>query len=318
MERISYLQRHGFDPTDCDNADNYFHPSDPLGPGPSFFGQQHQCHPRPLRPIPTDPFEAFRFFNRLQGMKERECVERNAYAYLNQPRPRHVIRRRKSKVQKAKVEKPDIIESFHGDELTKLYFYNPFYDLMKQKPFLKWFFGFEIIPGEAPDDSVFMPPSSLASRSVEVVENIPPTPAIVSVVAPVESSEVLSSCEDLPLQCNDFLQDTPKPEETTQEIKSEHLHRMTIHTIVRNIVSTPKYCRVEPGFSSDTQSVARISWYIPRRLSAKTFEFLSMKGFIRLGVSLVQRDLEAVSQSLLFGDLRKFVHEFVSYPPHLY
>lgn len=309
MERLPYLLRHGFDPTDCDNADNYFHPSDPLGPGPSFFGQQHQCQSRPLRPIPTDPFAAFRLFNRLHGINEREFVERNAYAYLN----------RKKKVQKVKAEKPDIIESFHGDELSTLFFFHPLHDLMKRKPFLKWLFGFEIIPGEAPDDSSFMPPSSLISRSVEVV-TISPTPTLV--VVPVETSSVLSSCEYSSLQCDDLPQDDSKPEDKIQDSRSdlscEFKDTPTIQKDVSNIVSTPAPCRVEFGFSSDTHSVARISWYIPRRLSVTLIDFLSMKGFIRLGVSLNKRDVKIVSQSSAISDLSKIVREFVSYIPHLY
>lgn len=282
MERISYFLRHGFDPTDCDNADNYFHPSDPLGPGPSFFGQQHQCHSRPLRPVPADPFEAFRFFNRLHGIKERECTERNAFAYLNRPRPV----RRNHQSRKVKAETPDIIEMFHGDELPNLYFYNSFHEILKQRPFLKWFLGFEIVPGEIPANVITLPPSSITSRACKISELETCVRPPLESVAHISTIDCpLSACED-----TSFIQEEAVNLEPV--IVAEHLQ--TISSVSDVVLFSPK-SEAEQGVSSDINVIARISCYVPRRLSTTERILLSMKGFYRLGVSLLKRDMEIVS-----------------------
>lgn len=284
MERFPYLLRHGFDPTDCDNADNYYDPSDPLGPGPSSFGQQHQCHPRPLRPIPTDPFQAFRLFNRLQGLNECEAVERAAFAYLNRPQP-SIVKHRRQEPRKVKAEKPDIIELFHGDELPNLYFYNPLHELLKQKPILSWLFGFTIVPGDVPNDAHILPPSALASRALSIVEsNLPDsediTPILHEETEDIEVSEASEDIEELP---------TP--------------------------YSSPiSYVRITPNISR-VKSRA-LSSYAPRRLSATCNWQISMKGFVRLGVSLIKRDRNVVIQSD-YLDCQNVVREFVICLPHI-
>nr|BCP45666.1 hypothetical protein [Osugoroshi virus] len=288
MERLSYLLRHGFDPTCCDNADNYFHPSDPLGPGPSSFGHQHQCHPRPLRPVPADPFEAFRFFNRLHGINERECTERNAYEYLSRPRPKVAIQKEKQRLQKrkVKVEKPDIIELFHGDELPNLYFYNTLHEIQKHKPYLKWFFGFEIIPGEPPKDSIILPPSSLASQACTVEILSPSESPITSLV----QEEVLPEIDEVRQICE-------------HETQFQEVSDVDSFSPIQEFEN-------DFGISSDTQCVARISSYRSGRLSITRRIISSMKGFLRLGVSLLKRDMEIALQPKLC-DLSIVVTQYV-------
>lgn len=336
MERFFYLQRHGFDPTDCDNADNYYHPSDPLGPGPSIFGRQHQRQPTPRRPIPTDPFEAFRFFNRLQGLNERECTERHAFQYINRPRPANVERtlkhfhfdrkfQQKCRKRKHKVECPDVIESFEGDEISNLFFYHPLHEAMKKHPVLSFLLGFEIVPGLPPPDSVEVSPSSLPELFV--------LPADVD-CAPTESNltdenlemefdrESTSGHREYLLRdCSTICEhDTEKPIEEKSGADSSLTFRnppQDSQHLVSDVKRGGKYLDTTAGFSSDIKYVARISMVRSERLSTIIDELLiSMKGFIRLGVSLVKRDMEVVSQSdAMVNILLLVVTEFVSFIP---